>query len=298
MDINHLLTFKKVVDYGGFSAAALSLGLPKSSISQKVGALERELGVRLLQRTTRRVSLTEIGERVYESAARIAGETEEVQAAVVDAHAEPTGVLRITAPHDFGTYLLGDLLRTFLLRHPKLCIDLDLSSRVVDLVSEGIDLALRATSGSLVESSLIARSLSTTELGIFASPSWLSRNHAPEVPEDLRERGAIFFSGEKKRRGASWKLRSAEREVEIPLSPCMRTNDFLAIKKAAVAGMGIAALPALVCRPETEAGQLIRLLPDWNTGTATFYAVYPSRRYLPAKTRALVDFLQKELASS
>lgn len=291
MDLNHLIIFKNVADAGGFSAAATHLGLPKSSVSQKVSALEQELGVRLLHRTTRRVSLTEEGERVYESASRIAAETAEVTAFVHDAHEEPSGLLRMTAPPDFGAFLIAQL-KPFLARYPKIEIELDLSSRLADLVREGMDLALRASTSPLKESSLVARPISTTRLRLFASPSWIKEHKKPKTIEALAGADAVWFQGSGKRQAPAWRLTAdGGREAEVPVRAVLRLNDFHAVKHAALAGFGIALLPEIVCAAELEAGSLVPILSDWTVAHATFYAVFPTRRHVPAKTRAFVEFL-------
>lgn len=294
MDVNHLIIFKKVADTGGFSSAATALGLPKSSVSQKVSQLERDLGVRLLHRTTRRVSLTEEGERVYESASRIVAETDDIAAFASHLDEEPSGLLRVTAPPDFGLYVISDVVPAFLKRYPRISLELDLSNRIVDLINEGFDLALRATSGPLRDSSLVAKSLGTTRLRLFGSPK-LKGNALPRSVEDLREARTIWFP--RPRQQPSWQLvEDGGKTLDVALSPVLRINDFNAIKQATVAGMGVALIPEMSCLRELARRELVMLLPEWGAAHATVFAVYPSRKYMPAKTRAFIEAMQAALA--
>lgn len=297
VDVNHLLTFKKVAETGGFTAAALALGLPKSSVSQKVSLLEKELGVRLLQRTTRRVSLTEIGERIYETACRIADDAETIEALVGSAREEPVGLLRVTAAHDLGVYLISRFCGAFRARYPKVELELDLSGRIVDLVREGFDVAIRATGGPLPESTLVARPLASTKMRIFASPSWVLKHGLPARPEDLDGAEVAWFAMRERRGPGTWKLRRDGREVEIPVTAGLRADDLLALKHAVVAGLGVAYLPELLYQAEVDRGEIVRVLPEWDLGQGVFHAVYPSRKYLPAKTRAFLDMLGESLSS-
>jgi DNA-binding transcriptional LysR family regulator len=291
VDVNQLLIFKKVADTGSFTAAGAALGLPKSSVSQKVTRLEQELGVRLLHRTTRRVSLTEIGERVFEAALRIAAEADEVRALVGDQADVPSGLLRITAPHDFGMYVIERVLKGFLETWPAVTVEMDLSNRFVDLVNDRIDVALRATSAPLKESTLVARSLLTIRMRLFASPAWLAANGKPKTVEALSGASAAIFAPSLKRGGNVWELTRGKQRVEIPVRGVLRSNDYLAVKRAAQTGLGIALLPDFSCIGAVERGELQVLHGDWEGGRASCYALYPSRRHVPAKTRAFVDYL-------
>ncbi len=239
------------------------------------------------------MSLTEEGERVYESASRIVAETEEITAFAGHLDEDPSGLLRVTAPPDFGLTVIDEIVPAFLKRYPRVSLELDLSNRIVDLINEGFDLALRATSGALRDSSLVAKALGTTRLRLYASPK-LKSAARPRSIEALREAPTIWFPRQKQQ--PLWQLAAdEERTVDVPLKPVLRINDFNAIKKATVAGMGVALIPEMSCRGELARGELEVLLPDWGAAHATLFAIYPSRRYLPAKTRAFIGAMESAL---
>jgi DNA-binding transcriptional LysR family regulator len=296
MDLNNLIIFRKVAETGSFSRAARELGLPKSSVSQKITQAEQDLGVRLLQRTTRRVSLTEVGELIFEAAGRIASEAEDIRAVAHRLDEEPRGLLRVTAPLDFGVEVIESLLPTFLARHPQISVELDLSNRVVDLVSEGFDLALRATTRSLPDSSLVGRPLLSIRMGLFASAAWLARHGTPTQIEDLRDVSALWFIAGGRRTPAVWRLQAGAKAVEVQVRAALRVNDMLAITRAAAAGLGVALLPVFATSHLVRPGELIRILPDWGIDHGEIHALYPSRKHLPAKTRAFLDHLAQAFA--
>jgi DNA-binding transcriptional LysR family regulator len=296
MDLNNLIIFRKVAETGSFSRAARELGLPKSSVSQKISQAEQDLGVRLLQRTTRRVSLTEVGEQIFEAAGRIVAEADDIRAIAHKLDEEPRGLLRVTAPLDFGVEVIESLLPGFLARCPQISVELDLSNRVVDLVSEGFDLALRATTKSLPESSLVGRPLLPIRMGLFASAAWLGRHGAPAQIEDLRDASALWFIAGGRRTPGVWRLQSDARTVEIQVRAALRVNDMLAVTRAAAAGLGVALLPVFSTSHLVRLGELVRILPDWGIDHGEIYALYPSRKHLPAKTRAFLDHLVQAFA--
>lgn len=298
MDLNNLMIFRKVAEVGSFSQAARELDLPKSSVSQKITLIEQDLGVRLLQRTTRRVSLTEVGERIFEAAGRILAEAEDIRAVVHHLDEEPRGLLRVTAPLDFGVEVIESLLPSFLARHPQLSLELDLSNRVVDLVSEGFDLALRATTRTLPESSLVGRPLLPIRMGLFASASWLDRHGTPIQIEQLRDVSALWFTAGGRRTPGVWRLQSGAKSVEIQVRAALRVNDMLAVTRAAVAGLGVALLPVFATSHLVHPGELVRILPDWGIDHGEIHALYPSRKHLPAKTRVFLDHLVRAFAET
>jgi DNA-binding transcriptional LysR family regulator len=291
MDINHLIILKKVADAGGFTAAAKALGLPKSSISQKISQIEQDLGVRLLQRTTRRISLTEIGEQIYEAAGRILSETEDIQAVVQNLKAEASGHLRVTAPMDLGIYLIEHALKEFSAAYPKVTIELDLTNRVVDLVKEGFDLALRASTGGIQQSSLVGRPIAPIVLVLFATPQWLKEHGPVNTVHDLKQLDSIFFTIGARRNQLTANVQVGAQAFEILMKSRLRLNDIYAVLRACIVGHGVAFLPEIICRPYVEQKRLVRILPECHAGVGNYYALYPSRKYLPNKTRVFLDFL-------
>lgn len=294
MDINNLIIFRKVAELGSFTLAARDLGLPKSSVSSKVTQLEQDLGVRLLQRSTRRVSVTEVGESIIESVGRIVAETDDIRAIVHSLDEQPRGLLRVTTPLDFGVGLIESLLPSFLARYPDVQVEFDLSNRVVDLVAEGFDLALRATSKGQVESSLVGRPLMPIRFGLFASAAWLARHGTPTEVEQLRDVPALWFITQSRRRPGVWSLQSGARAVEVQVKAALRVNDMLALTRAAIAGLGVALLPEF----RVHASELVRILPAWGIDRGEIYALYPSRKHLPAKTRVFLDHVVQAYASA
>ncbi len=205
--------------------------------------------------------------------------------------------MRVTAPHDFGIYLIDHLLINFSARYPKISVELDLSNRFVDLVNEGIDVGVRATSGNLRESSLVVSVLGPTRLRLFASPEWIKKYGLPTSVQALQSLPVIWKIFGNRRHPTSWHLKNIQSEkeinIEVPIKSVIRTNDMLAAKHSAKAGFGIALLPKIACLTEVKRGELINILPEWGQDEGQIYAVYPSRRHLPAKTRAFVEYLKE-----
>lgn len=291
MDLNEIVVFAKVVETRSFTAAAQQLGLPKSTVSRKVAQLEERLAARLIQRTTRKLSLTEIGQAYYERCARIVTDIAAAEQAVTDMQATPRGLLKVTAPIDLGAFKLGEVTADFCKLHPDIHVHLDLSDRVVDLVDEGLDLAIRF--GPLGESTLVARRLAAVNLALYASPAYLARRGIPRDPDDLADHDFIAFVPSP--RFASWTLTGADGQV-VELTPTARliSNNLLAIRQAVMAGAGIALLPSFVVDcPLT--GQIVPVLADWRAPTGELFAVYPSTRNLSPKVRAYLDHVVEHL---
>lgn len=287
-----MAVFAKVAELGSFSAAAGALGLSKSAVSKHVTALEERLGVRLVNRTTRRLALTEVGLSYRETCARIVQEVEEAELEAGRHGSEPRGRLRVTAPMTFGILHLAPLLPEFLARHPRLEIDLALDDRVVDLLEEGIDVALRI--GTLRDSSLIARRLATARSLCAASPAYLAQAGTPGHPADLAAHNALRYTY---RRGPeAWELeRDGERHV-VRLRGNLAANNGDALRAAALAGLGVVVLPDFIIADDVAAGRLVPLLTDWRTPEFPIQAVWPPQRHPAPKLRAFVDFLADQLA--
>lgn len=291
MDLNEIVVFAKVVETRSFTAAAQQLGLPKSTVSRKVAQLEERLAARLIQRTTRKLSLTEIGQAYYERCARIVTDIQMAEQLVSDMQSTPRGLLKITAPIDLGAFRLGAVTAAFCAEHPDIYVSLDLSDRVVDLVEEGMDLAIRF--GPLGESSLVARRLSPVTMGLYASPAYLARRPPPAEPDDLAEHDLIAFVPH--HRFATWSLLGPGGATsELTPTARLTSNNLLAVREAAVAGAGIALVPSFVVRcPGAE--DLVPVLPHWRAPTGELFAVYPSTRNLSPKVRAYLDFVVEHL---
>jgi DNA-binding transcriptional LysR family regulator len=289
LDLNEIALFARVVQAGTFSGAARKLRLPKSTVSRKVAALEERLGARLLQRTTRRLGLTDAGRAFYDYAARIVADIEEAGRAVHELQATPRGRLRVTVP--MSQSFLGRTLATFLSRYPEVSIDVSATDRVVDLVEDRFDVGLRA--GRLADSSLIARPISMLRRYVFAAPSYLSRRAAPLVPEDLKNHDCLLFGPTSPRE--IWTLEDGTRTVELQVPARLIANDTDMLRDVALAGLGLSLLPERSCAAELHAGRLVRVLPEWHAPDVPFTAVYPSTRHLSPKVSAFVELLQSEL---
>lgn len=289
-DLNAAHLFVEVVQRGSFTNAAKALGLPKSTLSRRIGDLETRLGARLLQRTTRKLSLTDLGAAYFERVNRIVSELSEAEAAVLDAQNTPRGVLRLTAPPDLGMVMLPKLLPEFTALYPEVRVVLELSGRHVDLVEEGFDVALRA--GHLVDSSLIAKAIATNSMAVYAAPEYLDARGTPERLEDLAAHDCLVFGATPERK---WHFERNGRTHEVAITGRIAAQDFGYLRFATLAGGGIALLPNMLVGPDVHFGRLRQLLTDFTYAQDTLYVVYPSRNFLPAKTRAFVDFITEQV---
>src|SRR5574343_3928 len=290
MALDEAAVFVKVVDAGSFSAAARLLGLPTSTVSTRVARLERRLGVTLLQRTTRRLSLTDAGSLYYQHAATGLGHMLDAEAAVTESAGEPKGLLRVTAPADIGDALLADIVRQMHRRYPQVGIDLLLVSHYVDLVAEGVDVAIRA--GSLKDSTLIAKHVGLARWVPFASPDYLVSAPPLDAPQALRHHCCLQFTPLGKE---SWTLSGQAGSVTVPLPGLVMINDVRVVRAMMLAGEGVALLPEYLCRVECAAGSLVRLLPEWHAKAGPVHLVYPRQRFMPPKLRAFIDLAAEEL---
>ncbi len=288
--MNEILVFTRVVQAGSFTAAARALEMPKSSVSRKVSELEDRLGARLLQRTTRRLRLTDAGRVYFDHCARIVAEIEEADQAVTRLHAAPRGLLRVTAPLSFG--LLGPAIAAFLKRYPDVQVDMMCSDRRVDLVDEGFDVAIRA--GPLDDSTLVARSLGVIKRVLVASPAYLRRRGTPRSPADLEQHSCISFAAG--RAPGTWALHAGDRKVEVRISARFAVNDLELMLETTRAGIGIAWLADFLCADDLRAGTLRQILPDWCSAEIPVHGVYPSSRHLSPKVVAFVDMIRDRFA--
>lgn len=295
-DLNDLFYFAKIVEHGSLSAASAALGVAKSVLSQHLSRLEAQLGVRLLQRDTRKLQITEVGARYYQRCRAVLAEVERANSVIDDARGTPRGVVRVTSPVNFAQTILAPLLADFMLEYPEVEIVLDMTNREVDLIAEGYDVVLRIAPG-IRASSLAVRSFVLRRHHLLASPAYVERHGLPRAPEDLRGAvglGGLLDLGRGNRH--SWRLSGPDGEIsEIAFAPRLVTEDIVVIKHAALSGCGIAELPASMCRDEIADGRLLVLLPEWSLPEMTLYTVFPSRKGLAPAVRCFIDYLSAHL---
>lgn len=292
-DLQALETFVAVVDSGGFSRAAEKLGASTAAVSRRVAALEEHLGLRLLNRTTRQIGLTEAGEQYYRDLRGILQALAEAGDRVTHLSLAPTGTLRVAAPLSFAVRALAPLLPGFLRRYPGLRLTMDLDDRVVDLLATGADLALRI--GPLVDSSLVARRIGEVRRVVCAAPGYLTAHGEPRVPADLGRHACLHYSNVGLRE--EWTLIGPDgpETVEVDGPLCANNGDLL--RRAAVGGLGIASLPDFIVAEDLAAGRLRALLPGYTSRPMPLCALWPSRQFVPAKVRLFVDYLTEALAA-
>ena len=296
VDPNDLLIFAMVAELGSFTRAADRLGMPKSTVSRRLAGLEARLGERLLVRTTRRQALSELGEQLLEHARQVAAEVDAVTALSEHRQATPTGRLRVSMPSDFANLLLADTLAAFVALHPAIELELDLSPRRVDLLSEGFDVAVRM--GELPDDSLLAaRRLAAFPSGLYAAPAYLAAHGEPERPDDLERHECVRLLGSNGE-PATWTLsKGDEHWVGVPKGRASANSPELLIRLAR-AGAGIVAVSDYFALPDVHRGALQRVLPDWCLPSPTAWAVFPGRKLMPAKTRVFIDMLQLVLGKA
>lgn len=283
-----LEVFLQIAATGSFTEAARRLNTSKSSVSKQIAELEQRLGVRLLNRTTRRLSLTEAGLLLQERAGQIVGEFEELEHALSSAQLKPSGLLRVNAPVSFGILHVAPTIPPFLEQHPEMEIDLTLNDRFVDLVNEGFDLAIRI--GELSDSSLMARSLAAVRLIACASPGYLAKHGTPATPRDLARHNCLFYSYQPYQQ--EWRFTDAAGLVHrVQVRGNLRANNGDALLTAAKQGLGVVLSPDFMAAPALASGELVALLPDCLSRRLSVQAVYPFTRHVPAKVRAFIDHL-------
>lgn len=288
---DEMSVFVNVVREGGFSAAAKVLELTPSAVSKQVSRLEDRLNVRLLNRTTRQLSMTEEGETYFQRATAILADIEEAESLVADRHGSPSGMLRVTSSITFGRHQIVPLMPEFLNAFPDVRLQLSLSDNVVDLVQERFDVAIRVA--DLNDSSLVARRLAVDRRVVCAAPSYLERYGTPQSPETLRDHNCLVIMNIPSMR--DWELIFGGTARKIHVEGRFETNSGVAVHEAALDGIGIAQLPAYLVAPDLKAGRLVSFLEDRVAEGKTIYAVYPHTRHLSPKVRAFIDFLVAKL---
>ncbi len=280
--------FVKVVDQKGFSAAANLLRLPKSTVSRRVSQMENDLGVKLLNRTTRQLSLTPIGESYYEKCLVILERLEEANDLIKGLQVKPKGRLRLTAPHELSVFYLKDILMNFLKTYPEIVFEFDITNRMVDLVEEGFDLAIRI--GQLEDSSLVALKLGTIRGGIYASPDFLKAHGPYQHPSELPRNECIQF---RTTQVHTWIFsHDGAEKVEVKPQGRIQVNSMQYVCESAVSGLGIAAITKKVAAPYVHQGKLIEILKDYKLSFADVFAVYPARKFLSPNVRAFIDYVK------
>ena len=291
VDLNLTVTFVKVVETASFTAAAQALGMPTSSVSRAVARLEAALGVRLLQRTTRRLSLTLAGEHYFREVRGAITGIDAANRAVVDMGHAPRGKIRISAAGDFGQGELSAITARFLARYPQIEIEVVITPRRVNLVDEGFDLALRA--GTLEDSTLVAHRIVRTDLGIYAAPSYLDRRGHPRRLSDVANHSCVLY-----RQSSGlipWRLSGPRGPEQVAASGPAVVDDMAFAHGLVRAGVGLGLLPDMVAEPEVVTGQLVRVLPSYAVRSGALYVVTPPLKHLPARVSLLRDHLIGEL---
>jgi len=286
MGLDDALIFTRVVECHSFTQAAQALAMQKSTVSRRIALLEERLGVRLLNRTTRKLRLTEVGQAYYERCRQIMLDFAEAEQAVMQLQQEPAGLLRITAPIEFGQLFLGRVLGAFMLQYPQITAEVEITSRHVDPLEEGVDIAILI--GQPQDSTLIARKLFSSGRRLCASPVYLKAHGTPRVVEDLARHRAILLPQDSIR---YWPLLGEN----IPCQRVLSCNNLTFAREAALSGAGIAALPFMLSEDQVVRGQLVELLPEVRLPVGEVYAVYPSRRFQAMKVKAFLDFLMRSL---
>jgi DNA-binding transcriptional LysR family regulator len=283
-----LRALRRVVELGSFTAAADALGISHTIVSRQVRQLEEHLGAQLLNRTTRRFALTDAGRDYYESTREVLDLLDDADRHAGRHQAEPTGVLRINAPMAFGTIEVAQWLPGFLARYPKLQVDLVCNDRMVDLIEEGFDVALRLAR-ALPDSTLVARRLAASKVLLVASPDYLRAHGTPAAPQDLARHNCLVYTAAA--RASEWTLVDAGgAEHTVAVRGTLQANTNVALRAAAVAGVGIANAAAFIVRDELARGALVELLPGYTLKPRELYALYPQNRHLSPKVRAFVDY--------
>jgi DNA-binding transcriptional LysR family regulator len=294
IDLNAVSVFVRVVETGSFTLAARELGMPKSAVSRRVARLEQALGVRLLQRTTRRVTLTDAGTNYHRQAARALTTLSEASAAVSLEQEEPRGLVRLTAPADLTPELFGAWIAEFCARYPLVQVELDLTQRRVDLIAEGYDFALRA--GVLADSSFIARKIVSSSLVLAASPGYLEKRGTPRRPSDLEGHACLMFRAQNGR--SRWTLTGPKGEVSVDVTGPVIVNAPAFAAVLARAGAGIGLVPDHEIGKDLADGRLVSVLPGYSIAGGGLYLVYPAARHVPQRVVLLREFLFERIRAA
>jgi DNA-binding transcriptional LysR family regulator len=296
-DLNDLYLFVQAVDHGGFTAAAVALGMPKSRLSRRIAGLEDRLGVRLIQRSTRRFTVTEIGQEYYRHCVAMLIEANAAQEAIDRSRAGPQGLIRVSCPPALVCFVIGPIIARFMFANPRVIVELDSTSRRVDVIGEGLDVAIRVRFPPFEDSDLSMRVLGESQQRIVGSPALVAALPKPINPADLAPLPSIGLGPIN--REHVWQLKGPnDASVRIPFKPRLVTDDMAQLLHAATEGVGVAQLPDIVADSAIASGALVNLLPDWTPAAGAVQAIFPSRRGLLPSVRSLMDFLAKEYGSA
>lgn len=290
IDLNEIQIFTKVIQAGSFSQAARELRMPNSTVSAKVSSLEKRLGATLITRTTRRLKITPAGQAFFHKCLSGLREIQAGEDLIAASQSEPQGLLRLTAPVDLGSSVLPSILSLYAARYPKVSVEVILTDRHVELLAEGVDLAVRA--GELKDSTLIGKKLGTATFAPFASPKYLRLKGTPTHPRDLKDHDCLHF---KPLGSESWRLTGSKGSLNIPVPAKMIINDLAMTKAMVIRGAGIALLPTFFCDSEINAGKISRILPGWQTMASPIHFVYPSQKFVSSKLSAFIDIATEPL---
>ncbi|MDT4831947.1 HTH-type transcriptional regulator DmlR [compost metagenome] len=292
-DLNDLYYFAQVVEHGGFAPAGRALNTPKSKLSRRISTLEERLGVRLLQRSTRHFSVTETGQEYYRHCVAMLVEAEAARQVIERCRAEPQGTVRMSCPTTLLHYRIGDLVSRFMAENPKVQVHLDATNRRVDVIGEGLDLALRVRFPPLEDSGLVMRTLAESPQRLVASPDFLKGLGLPLVPADLSKLPSLDWGPP---RDHMWHLEGPNgANAEVRHTPRYITDDMTALRQAALRGVGIVQLPLMVVDQDLEQGRLMDIIPQWVPRSGIVHVVFPSRRGLLPSVRKLIDFLAEHI---
>jgi DNA-binding transcriptional LysR family regulator len=294
-DLNDLRFFAVVVEHGGFAAAARKLGMPRSRLSRRIGLLEERLGVRLIQRSTRYFAVTEIGREYHRHCTALLIEAEAAQETIDRTRSEPQGLVRISCPSSLISLEIGEMIARFMSEHPKVSVLLESTNRRVDVIHEGFDAAIRVRSLPLEDSDLVIRKLADSPQRLVANSAFLAGRSQPVVPTDLSSLPSLAVDPSQHEH--EWRLVGPDgATATVRYTPRLVTEDMAALRFAALQGIGVCQLPALVVHEDIKTGRLIELLPAWRPHTGIIHAAFPSRRGMLPSLRSLLDFLAREYA--
>ena len=287
-DLNDMVTLARVVEAKSFSEAARRMNASKSRVSKAITKLERSLGARLLNRSTRGLSMTELGAAFYEHCTRIIGEADRARQLVDHLHSEPRGVLKVTTSVAFGTLHIAPALSDFLARYPDVAIDMTITDRIVDVIEEGFDVAIRIVREPAPN--FVARELAPMRRVVCSTPEYFERHGVPKTPEDLKRHNCLHYTPFSAQ--GAWRFAGPDGHISVPVTGTLRINDDEALSQAVLSGLGVALLPTFIIGGDLQSGRLQAVLSDYVPLERRIYAVFVQSTRLPAKVRAFVDFLR------
>jgi DNA-binding transcriptional LysR family regulator len=287
-DLNDIAAFVKVAQFGSFSSAARALGMPVSTVSRKVASLEDQLGVTLIQRTTRKLNLTAQGRAYFDQCSEPLSRLSDAESALTETQRKPEGLLRVSVPVMLGQEPFYEFVSGFLKKYPGMQVDLFITNLFVDLIADNVDVAIRF--GELADSTIIAKRIGRSVRYLVASPEYLKGRAAPERPEDLRDHDCILLNG--RNNETEWHLVSGRKSVKLRVAGPVSTRDFQSVSAFVYKGHGIGFLPSNYCDEQIKGRELVRILPAWSSQEIFVHAVYPTRRFVPSKLQVFLDELK------